>query len=576
MDANKITLPKGYELEAREQPVDLPTGFSLEIPFANEPSFQENPQEAEKKAQANLALSQEYNIPIDIIDSGLFDAMGRLAVDPLEMPSQEYQEKANIENMKKAEVLRRKILGNPVSRVVWKGLGVIGWPFERMENLIAGPLNPISKESARRAKLTVDYVFDIANGIEPSDDAKEAVEIQNFFQYIREHSIPAYKEAGKALIPAVKALNPWSKVPQKDLASFTDWYRGYWKGWMNDSPPPEWLAQTEGVAAGFVVTPTLVGKVFKLAGKLGKATPVFKAIQEYRIPEYQAAKQLTRLETRAKVYDAEQLGKTISQNDLQEIAQKVSEKAGTPISSSAVQQRLVQIVKGGITEQPALSQKATPIIDEFKKNAEILKEYGILSDYTYTTKLTRVQRASITVKIGKAEKAIERLKTAPHYVGTQEISGKFPGRAEQIKKLEDSIQANLDRLYINEIYGGTNYYPRMYLTKESEAAGKRFPFWGKGRIRAPYAKAREKIPVEVRKEMGEILGDYPVTKRLIQQNIDIELAKHYRQIAQTTGWTSRVAADGFKMLPEDKAYGELAGKFVKNVIYNDIKYLQRV
>jgi hypothetical protein len=152
----------------------------------------------------------------------------------------------------------------------------------------------------------------------------------------------------------------------------------------------------------------------------------------------------------------------------------------------------------------------------------------------------------------------------------------FPGKAEKIRELEDSIATNLDRLYTNEIYGGTNYFPRMYLTKEAEQAAKRFPFWSRGRIRAPYAKAREKIPAEVRKKMGEILTEYPVVKRMIQEGIDIETAKLYRQINQTPEWTSRVAADGFKMMPEDKAYGELAGKFVKNVIYGDIKDMHRI
>lgn len=640
-----------------------------------EPSFQENPEEAQAKAKSNLDTAVENNVPLDIVDSGVFNFVGNMTTDPLEYnPLPEGKGTLGIEEFEIAKQTARLMLTNPISRVVWKGLGILGWPFERTENLIAGPIRPVTKESARRASLTIQYIMDKANGLEPSDESKEAVELQHFFQYIREHAIPAYKEAAKAVVPAVKALNPWSKVPSQDLKTFTDVYRGYWMGWMNDEPPPEWIAQPTGLATSFVVTPYVVGKVFKGLGKLGKSTSVYKAIQEYRIPKYQQAKQLTRLETGAKIYDASELGKSISQKDLTEITQQISAKIGKPISESAVQQRIIQIIKGGITEQPALQAKANAIIDEFRVNAKILREHGILSDYTYTTKLTKAQVAGIRNKIETAGQEISRLQSKvpykeklvslaqnvdmtgrekladdifdlatdiniskdkskfvkrlgeilninttqpkklealvvrakkasetersgiidelfdlwgepekikmvglkPLFKEIQSMTYRFPGKAAKLRELQEGIASNLDRLYTNEIYGGTNYFPRMYLTKEAEQAAKRFPFWSSHRIRAMYAKAREKIPFEVRKEMGEIYTEYPVVKRLIQQGVDIELAKHYRQIVQTPGWTSRVAADGFKMLPEDKVYGELAGKFVKSVIYNDLKDMHRI
>lgn len=581
MAEDTITVPKGYKLETRGRDFNLPDGFELEVQPQIQPSFVETPDEVRDKAKKDLDLSFKHNVPLDVVSSGLFDGIARTFDDPLAEPSSGFGGIPEPFGEAEIEAVKNITTGltwkqRATSRLVWKGLGVLGWPFQRLENLMAGPLTPLGEESARRAALTVDYILSRAKGIEPSQEAKEAVELQYFFKYIREHAIPAYKEALKTEVSAVKALNPWSKVPKQDLKNFTDFYRGYWRGWLNDEEPPEWYVQTAGIGTSFVVTPYMVGKAFQLAGKIGKATPVYKALQEYRIPEYQAAKRLTTLKTRAGVYDAEQLGKTISQDDLNNIAVQLSRKVGKSINPSAVQQRIVQIIKGGVTEQPALQAKASPIVAEFKKNAEILRDAGILSEYTYTTKLTRAQVAALHKKIDTASKQLKRLRTAPHYVGTKEISKEFPGRAKKIRELEDSISANLDKIYSNEIYGGTNYFPRMYLTKEAEKAGRRWPFWGKGRIRAPYAKAREAIPAEVRKEMGEIQTDYPVVKRLIQENIDIELSRLYRQINQTPGWMSRVEAAGYKMIPEDKAYGELAGKFVKSVIFNDMKDLHYI
>jgi hypothetical protein len=379
-----------------------------------EPVFSDVPKELDKTIKENLEISSRFDVPLDVVNDGLFHSVANTFVDPLDYDP-------NYKPSKPYEILSkeatRKYIVNPPTRLVWKGLQVIGWPFERIENLIAGPLKPLTEASAKRASQTIRYIMYKANGLEPPQEAKEAVELQNFFQYIREHAVPAYKESAKAGITAVKALNPWSDVPQKDLDTFTDLYRGYWEGISNDEPPPEWFAQSVGVGTSFVVTPYLVGKVFRFIGKIGKSSPFYKAIQEYRIPEYQKMKKLARLETRARIFDAEKLGKSISKKDLAEVTKRMSERLGKPVSKSAVQQRIIQIIKGGITEQPALSQKATPIIEEFRKNAEILRKYGILSEYTYTTKLTKAQKAKIYKDIAKAEKQLSEsyFKVASRY-----------------------------------------------------------------------------------------------------------------------------------------------------------------
>jgi len=702
------------------------------------PSIYGDPIEEGQKAKEGYDLSMKYNIPIDVINSGLFNYIAQSYADPVDVDLNYKQTKyvprniydptditGNYEKPKAFEILSpeqtRRFITNPTSKVFWKGLGIIGWPFERVENIIAGAMKPLAEGSAERASLTLDYIANIISGIEPTEEQKEALEIVHFFDYIRKHAVPAYKESYDNLKTSGVALNPWSDVPQKDLYTFTDLYRGYWRGWLNDEEPPEWYAPTAGIGTSFVVTPYVVGKVFKLIGKLGKASPVYKAIQEYRIPEYQAMKKIKRLQTGAGIYDAEQLGKSISKKELTEVVERLSDRIGKPVSESAVQQRLVQIIKGGVTNQPALAEKANPIIEEFRKNAEILRKAGIISEYTYTTKLTKANIKKINFSIAKAQKELDRLqKNVPHQeqlikqiaalhpdvikqkkladklvevaikaegrgkkltdisdelldaaievttgsplskkvstlvdfapgdkrltdlgkrilslekmervsrnkeaknildiavkinpkvskytqktvneildvaskienskiIGSgtllkyvQKMKYRFPGRADRIRELEETIQNNLDSLHINDIYGGTNYYPRMYLTKEAEKAAKRFPFWGKSRIRASYAKQREtylQLHPEARKKMGEIISDYPVTKRLIQQGIDIETAKFYEQIATNPSWTSRIALEGFSEIPKDKAYGALAGKYVKNIIARDIRDMNRI
>src|SRR3972149_826831 len=139
MDTNTVKLPEGFELETiNEQPANLPEGFELETEPVFEPSYIENSEEVRQKAKTNLDTSIEFNVPLDVIDSGLFDIMSQMYNDPLSEGVQIIPEKS-VESAERAEMIKSKILfENPVSRLVWKGLGAIGWPFQRMEKLIAG------------------------------------------------------------------------------------------------------------------------------------------------------------------------------------------------------------------------------------------------------------------------------------------------------------------------------------------------------------------------------------------------------------------------------------------------------
>lgn len=685
-----------------------------EIVEEPQPVFVDNPEDVEKKAKLDLDTARTYDVPLDIVRSGLFNVIAA-SVDPSEIAEPEEQAQGPI-NAKDLETVFQGITTNPMSRLVWKGLDALGWTLGRVENLIAAPYTPLVKEGAYGARQLIRYAMFKANGLEPPQDVKEAVELQYIGKYFKERSWPVLKEAVGGMGSAWKALNPWGRIQDKDIVSFIDVSKGYYSGITNE-PESEapWYSIAGGVGTSFLVTPWATAQALKGLGKAAKATPIFQAIEEYRIPAYQRAKEMLRLQRGAKVYDARQLGKSVSEQDLAEIAKQLSEKAGKPIGTKAVSERITQIIKGGITEQSALAAKAGPIAEELAADQKILKELGILSEVTYTTKLTKAQIAAINTKLAKAQESLVKLQTVVPYqkklleqiaglhpdvakqrrivdrlvevaikaeergkkiaemgdefidaalevttgsplsqkiaglldfapgdkaltsLGNRilsleklervarnkeateilKIAGKinpkvlayvkqtvtdilnvavkvedskvigqgplmkyvqsmkrtFPGKAGKIRETEDTIANLRQQLYTSETTGGTGYLRRLYMTKEAEVAEKaKMPFFSRFRIRAPYAKARENIPGEVRKKMGEILtAEYPVTKALVQEGADIELAKFFRQIKETPGWTNSMASQGFKMLPDDKAYGELAGAFVKSVIYNDVK-----
>jgi len=153
----------------------------------------------------------------------------------------------------------------------------------------------------------------------------------------------------------------------------------------------------------------------------------------------------------------------------------------------------------------------------------------------------------------------------------------FPGKAKKVSELTDKIakiNASLQQQYH---LGGEQYFPRMYLSKEEQAA-RGLPLFAERRVRAKFAKQRKKIPEEVRKAMGEIKEPaYPVMKRMIQESSAIETAKLFEFAAGNPKWVSSEWIPGFvkKALPDTKAYGALRGKFVHPTIHSDVTALLR-
>ncbi len=444
-----------------------------------------------------------------------------------------------------------------------KGLGVIAWPFERVEGSIATPV--VAAIEARRKTLRRMGKGDIGPGV------------------LKPGTLPK-KEAMrelKEIWPAVKAVAeswiPGREMPE-EVKNFND-FAGTYYNTMTGEDAPAWYKNMFGLGLSFGVTPTATSKIMKGVFKVGKLTKIPQKIAAKSLPAWKRAQLIRRAKTGAGIERAEEIGKQISGKKVKKLAKALTKATGKPISTQAVEHRMGQLIKGGITTRPELAKAVHPAIEQFEANAKILRGMGILGKETFLTKLPKKRIAELTAKKVGLQKQLTRLKTSPHYVGTPEISARFPGRAAKIKGLQSEIDDITGKIQQSFKVGGQKYLPRMYRSKEEEQAARKFVGWSKSRIRAHYAKQRKDIPEEVRRIMGEIKEPaFPVTKRLIQQASDIETAKLYKFAAKQPGWASKEWVKGLskKALPDDKAYGALRGMYVHPKIYSDVTELHRI
>lgn len=603
---------------------------------------------------------------------------------------------------------------------IYKALGIAAWPFERVGNLIATPIT--SALEARLDTLKNRQSYEQPSFNVPAERPASIPQQQRAIDMpvSGAQRIKEVKAFGKGLLSAGKALNPFGDVPE-EVRTHEDFWGTYYET-MTGEKSPKAYSQTAGMISSFAVDPLIVGKGLKAIGAGAKLTGIPQKLEAAKVPEWQVAKLEAKANLGERLEKAKTLGKSIAEKDLRDIATQLSEASGKPISTKAVQQRLGQIIKGSITTQPELAARANPVIEEFKANAKILRQQGILGEETYTTKLSNARVAELNTEKEALKQQVKKLETAVPYKNTllnkvaeltpdinrqkiladklvnvaikaeergQKVAGigdqfidaaievttgsplakkvatlmdfapgdkrltllgnkilslskmeltqrnqaakeildvaekinpkvssyasktvndvlkvatqiedskiigqwpllkyvesmkyNFPGKAGRLQELSNKIEQIDDKLFKSTHVGGEEYLPRMYLLKEEELAqAKKFGFYSKNRIRAPYAKAREDIPLEVRQQMGEIKEPaYPVTKRLIQQSHDIETSKLFEQAARNPEWTSDNWLPGFaeKALPDTKSLGALRGKFVLPRIYDDITEMTKV
>lgn len=453
---------------------------------------------------------------------------------------------------------------------LWKGLGIITWPFERIGYTIATPVTTAleSRKETLRQRGEKPIGFDVLRPrLVTSKEAK------------REFSelLPALKAIGQAWVPG-------REVPE-NVRTYGDFWDSYHEI-LTGEPAPQWYKNTTDIATGFLIDPVVFGKLLKTIGGAAKLTGVPQRITAKALPAWKLAKLEARAKTGARITKAGELGKSLGRRDLKKLAQQLSKETGRHIGTKAVQQRLGQLIKGGITTRPELAAKANPIIEEFAKNAEVLRGLKILSRETRLTKLPKRRIAELTKQKEFLQSQMVKLQKWPTRTPKvisgktgRELQRRFPGQAEKIQKLQSKIDDVADKIQDSYKVGGEKYLPRMYRSKEEERLARRFTGWSKHRIRAFYAKRRQKIPDEVRKIMGEIKEPaFPVMKRLIQQGSDIETAKLYEFAAGNPQWANSKWFPGLaaKALPDTKAFGALRGKFVHPKIHSDVTELNRM
>ena len=453
---------------------------------------------------------------------------------------------------------------------LWKGLGIISWPFERIGYTIATPVTTAlesRRETLRqRGEGTIGFGVLRPRLVTPKEAKREFSEL-----------LPALKAIGQAWVPG-------RAVPE-NVRTYGDFWDSYHQV-LTGEPAPRWYKNTTDIATGFLIDPVVFGKLVKMVGKAAKVTGIPQRVTSKALPAWKLAKLEARAKTGARITKAGELGKSLGKRDLKKLAHQLSKESGRHIGTKAVQQRLGQLIKGSITTRPELAAKAHPVIEEFARNAEILRKLKILPKETFLTKLPKKRIAELIKQKKLLQSQLIKLQKWP--TRTQKvISGKtgkelqrrFPGQSERIRKLQSRIDDVADKIQDSYKVGGEQYLPRMYRSKEEERLARKFTGWSRHRIRALYAKRRQKIPNEVRKIMGEIKEPaFPVMKRLIQQGSDIETAKLYEFAANNPRWANNKWFPGLarKALPDTKAFGALRGKFVHPKIHSDVTELNRM
>ena len=544
---------------------------------------------------------------------------------------------------------------------LWQGLGIIAWPLERLEYTMATPITAIQEEKPIR-KLFV----------RGEGSAKEA----------------SNKVINRS-IEALKAWIPGRPVPE-EAKTWNDVWGNYYETLIGE-PAPDYYKWTMGGITGFVIDPAAQAKILKTAGK-----PIAKPLAQLKetlSPQVWKRLKLTqKAQTGERVEQAKKIGETMAKKDLQVIAKELSERTGKPVSTKAVQERLAQIIKGGVTEQPELAKISNPVISEFQNNLKAFRELnvkGMAGKQVFTERLTRKQMAGLVQRkaalqnkldkltqpayqksllkateklkvsgkpsiekdllslgesieagdvkyidklaklldipekslsklkgdydkaisileksVGKSSEAILRLreKESKHIVdkllsiaakteaqkveGLKPLLGKifgmknrFAGRQSIIDKTLEQVQDINNSIHISDIFGGTEYFPRMYAAKE--AAQKTSLFVRAARkmgIKAEYLTKRRNLSAEVRKELGEITtAQYPTVKRLIQQAADIETARLFRNVAENPNLAGRIALGNRKLIPDNpEKYGALANMFVHPKVHSDVMEMGRI
>ncbi len=285
--------------------------------------------------------------------------------------------------------LAKKVM-KPIGKGLWTGLGILAWPFQRAESLLAGPSTAFHETGWRTPIQPLDYL-----GPErPTMGRREGLE-----------------HIGKAFVPPIKSLARWKMHPE--AKTFGD-VLSTWTGKMTGEEPKGFLKGTSiagGIGASFLTTPSLVSGAFKGATRLGRATPWYKAYQASRLPALEGMILEHGADKAAGIIAAQKLGKTVRRKELKPIAAKLFDVAKpSKTQIGAVAKRLKQIESGGISARPELAEKAGKFSELWEKTTPVLEKAGLLGKETIFTKLSKAKKALFKNRISVLEKQVEKLR----------------------------------------------------------------------------------------------------------------------------------------------------------------------
>ena len=311
---------------------------------------------------------------------------------------------------------------NIMERGLWKGLGVIGWPFERIEYSIA--TYATSALDARRKTME-------ARGEDPGFGIMRPRTV-TMEEHKREND-----EVVNALGLIGRAWIPGEEVPD-GVKTFNDFFGSYSEA-LTGEPAAEWYKMVSGTGASFAVVPYLFGKLLKGIWGGAKLTGIPQKVSARRLPAWQAMKKMAQAQAGARTEKARELGKSLGNKEIRRLADELSKQTGRKIGSNAVKLRLTQIMKGGVTTRPELAAKANPVIQEFLVAGNELKQLGLLPESTYITKLPRKEITRLLRQKKALELQLEKLSKPQAQAQLLKLSEslKVRGAPQMAKKLRD-------------------------------------------------------------------------------------------------------------------------------------------
>jgi len=307
---------------------------------------------------------------------------------------------------------------------LWKGLGLIVWPYERIGYTIATPA-ATALEARKETLQARGQSTSFGNLFRPR------------FDLTKEEATKELQALGTGMKAVGKAWIPGADVP-KEVKTYGDFWDGYYES-VTGEKAPGYYSKGMDMATSFLVDPMVFGKLLQGISKTAKLTGIPQKIAQARLPEWQKGKLIMRAKMGARTEQAAELGKSVGGKDIKRLAQELTKQTGKKITPEAVKLRIGQIIKGGITTKPQLAEKANPIIAEFEHTTRELQNLGILGKETYLTKLPKKRVAALMQKKIELVREIEKLKEVPYQKTLLKLVEKLTPDVNRQKRLVDKF-----------------------------------------------------------------------------------------------------------------------------------------